>query len=120
MSDEKTILLEQAERIAKLEEQTRDLQLQLKRMQGRLGKRKNRKHGLLQSFSLFNDVWREILGRLAIALGGFVLFSLYVGIRLESLDPVPGGAAVWVPVWWAALFLTCAIVVILFVTADSA
>lgn len=119
MSEERPVLMQHAERIAKLEEQTRELQQQVKRLQTRAAKRKKSKAGWWQSLSASDGALREVLLRIVLVLIGFICFSMYAALRLggDGIEVVPGGAALWGPVWWIAVFLLMGIGVFLFVSS---
>jgi hypothetical protein len=118
MLDQESVIAEQAERITKLEAQTLELQQQLKRLQGRADKRKRSKLGFWQSLTGSHGELRESLLRTNLVLGAFVLFPpMMFGLSAGLIDLVPGGAALWVPVWWIALFLSCALGAVLFVSS---
>lgn len=118
MSEDRTVLLEQAERIAKLEDQTRELQQQVRRLQDKAGKRKKPKPGFWQVLRGSSGELREVLDRTLLALLFFVSISVFAAVpSFQIIEYVPGGSAFWVPVWWAAVFLMCAIGAVLFVTS---
>ena len=118
MLDQEAVFAEQAERIAKLEEQTLELQQQVKRLQGIAGKRKKPKVSWWQTLSGSSGELREGLLRTNILLGAFVIFApMMFGLSPGLFDLVPGGTALWVPVWWIALFLSCALGAVLFVSS---
>ena len=116
MPDQETVIAEQAERIAILEEQTRELQEQMNRLQGSAGRRKRPKRGARQILSGS----RELLERTFVVLVFFASIPfILLGFTTPLLEVVPGGSSIWVPVWWAAVFLMCGIGVFLFVTSND-
>ncbi len=130
MSDQDSRSAELTERIAKLEEQTQDLQRQV----GALLKRHKRKKRVGKPTdlrdALSSDVMLKTLSVLLLVsllpifgpmtLGLFLPTSMSSEIPYppwEVLDLLPGGKSIWMPFWQISIFLTFVVGVLAFVSS---
>jgi uncharacterized protein (UPF0335 family) len=136
---------EHAERIGKLEQQTGELQQQVKELlkrqnkQGFKAKRNEKTPANALRDALNSDVMQNafvllfwaaagppilvILAPWFIDLQGLLLSPLF-GLPSsptpalpvsELIELIPGGKAVWIPLWWAAVFLTALAGAVMFI-----
>lgn len=130
MTDRESPSAEQAGRIDKLEEQTQELQRQVAGLLKREKRRKRGDKGSDLRGTLSSDVVKKTFGVLLLIsllpIFGPILFASFLPSSVASAFPfppwdslklLPGGKAVWMPVWQVSMLFTFLVGAVAFIAS---